>query len=115
MNHETRLHLTKHVKVTVGCSDMLMGFEFRKCCSCGGDERFVKMEVTCVPRLELLQLGPRNRQCEERQKSSPRKVGKMEGRDDEMNNGKGNGKVYLKMKKGNEIKEEEETKIWKGK
>ena len=56
MNHETRLHLTKHVKVTVGCTDMLMDFQVRKCCSCGGDEHFVKVEVTCVLSLELLQL-----------------------------------------------------------
>jgi hypothetical protein len=93
MNHETRLYLTKHVKVTVGCSDMLMDFEFRKCCSCGGDERFVKVEVTCVLSLELLQLRLRNRQSEEREKSSSRKVRKMEGRDDKMNNGKGSGKM----------------------
>ena len=70
MNHETRLHLTKHVKVTVGCSDMLMDFEFRKCCSCGEDERFVKVEVTCALSLGLLQLGLRNRRNEEREKSS---------------------------------------------
>jgi hypothetical protein len=40
--------------------------------------------------LELLQLGLRNGQSEERQESSSRKVGKMEGGDDKMNNGKGN-------------------------
>jgi hypothetical protein len=42
-------------------------------------------------------------------------IWEMEGRDDKVNNGKGNGKVCLKMKKGYEIKEEEKTKIWKGK
>jgi hypothetical protein len=94
---------------------MLMDFEFRKCCSCCGDEPFVKVEVTCVLSLELLQLGMRDRQSEERQKSISRKLGKMEGRDDKINNGKGNGKVYSKMKKGNEKKEEEKTNIWKGK
>jgi len=35
----------------------------------------------------------------------------MKGRDDKMSN----GKVYLKMRKGNEIKEEEGTKTWKRK
>jgi hypothetical protein len=60
-------------------------------------------------------LGLGNRQSEERRKSSSRKDGKMEGTDDKMNNGKGNGKVYLRMKKGYEIKEEGKTKIWKGK
>jgi hypothetical protein len=38
-------------------------------------------------------------------------IWEMEERDDKMNNGKGNGKVYLKMKEGNEIKEEEKTNI----
>jgi hypothetical protein len=39
----------------------------------------------------------------------------MEVRDGKMNNGKGNGKVHLKTKKGNEIKEKEGTIMWKGK
>jgi hypothetical protein len=35
----------------------------------------------------------------------------MRGREDKMSHGKGDGKVYLKRKKGNEIKEEKEKKI----
>jgi len=35
----------------------------------------------------------------------------MVGGEDEMSKGKGNGKVYLKRKKGNDIKEEKKTKI----